>query len=60
MIDPSLRQQVEQAARSAAQRAGDIDPADWLERLMILFCAATVPPLAAMCRHVAAQFTLVR
>ena len=43
MLDPTLRQQVEQAARNAAQRAGDIDPADWLERLIL---AAHTPNLA--------------
>ena len=33
MIDPTLRQQVEQAARLAAQRARQVDVDDWLQRL---------------------------
>lgn len=33
MIDPTLRKQVEQAARLAAQRARQVDLDDWLERL---------------------------
>jgi len=43
LLDPTLRQQVEQAARNAAQRADDTDPADWLERLVQ---AAQAPHLA--------------
>jgi len=43
MIDPTLRQQVEQAARLAAQRARQVDLDDWLERLK---AAANSPGLA--------------
>ena len=43
MIDPTLRQQVEQAARLAAQRARQVDADDWLERLK---AAASSPGLA--------------
>lgn len=43
MIDPTLRQQVEQAARLAAQRARQVDIDDWLERLK---AAASSPGLA--------------
>lgn len=43
MIDPTLRQQVEQAARLAAQRARQVDIDDWLERLK---AAARSPGLA--------------
>ena len=43
MIDPTLRQQVEQAARLAAQRARQIDIDDWLVRLK---AAASSPGLA--------------
>ena len=43
MIDPTLRQQVEQAARLAAQRANQVDVDDWLERLK---AAASSPGLA--------------
>ena len=43
MIDPTLRQQVEQAARLAAQRSRQVDLDDWLERLK---AAASSPGLA--------------
>ena len=43
MIDPTLRQQVEQAARLAAQRIRQVDVDDWLERLK---AAASAPGLA--------------
>ena len=43
MIDPTLRKQVEQAARLAAQRARQVDLDDWLERLK---AAASSPSLA--------------
>jgi hypothetical protein len=43
MIDPTLRKQVEQAARLAAQRARQVDLDDWLERLK---AAANSPGLA--------------
>lgn len=43
MIDPTLRQQVEQAAQLAAQRARQIDLVDWMARLK---AAATSPFLS--------------
>jgi hypothetical protein len=43
MIDPTLRQKVEQAARLAAQRARQVDVDAWLERLK---AAAISPGLA--------------
>ncbi len=43
MLDPTLRKQVERAAHNAAQRTGDTNPTDWLERLVI---AAQSPNLA--------------
>jgi hypothetical protein len=43
MIDPTLRQQVEQAARLAARRAHQVDIDDWLQRLK---AAASSPGLA--------------
>ncbi len=39
MIDPTLRQQVEQAARQAAQRARQVDLDGWLRRLKVAACS---------------------
>ena len=33
MIDPTICQKAEQAARAAAERAREVDLADWLQRL---------------------------
>jgi len=33
MIDPTIRQKVEQAARAAAERVREVDLDDWLQRL---------------------------